>query len=66
MAQGARSIKNHCKMNLDETTSIISELREEISVQRMKIAKDKNAKKVTSKVEQENILKVSLTLLKVF
>jgi len=40
LIQGARNISNKCKMNLDETMSIISELREEITMLRNKIAKN--------------------------
>ncbi len=39
VAQNARSIKNQVKINVDETTNIINDLREEIARIRDKIAK---------------------------
>lgn len=45
LAQMSRSIKNHVKVNLDETSSIMSGLREEISRLRMAVAKSNSPNK---------------------
>ncbi|KAI0227726.1 Kinesin-like protein KIF13A [Lamellibrachia satsuma] len=42
--RAGRSVKNHIKVNLEETTSIISDLREEIARVRTKVASNNNDK----------------------
>jgi len=51
LAQGARNIKTKYKVNLDETASVIAELRDEIARLREKIAKSKGNKDDILKME---------------